>query len=154
MMVTNDSIAFYVSELIFIVRMFLIAFLDGASKGLFASFFLMAVWFSFSFHRQFVLTEDSFFKHAIKCFHTTRDRFFISTNYDVWRPAFIYFLIDVINFIVGKLNGFTPTLLFVFPVLTVNINRCFAIFKLPDYSVDGFMPALKSFSDLTAFKAN
>src|SRR5690625_1766487 len=98
-MITNNCIAFKVSKFFFIVRMFFIAIVNRTSEGLFTSFFLMIIWFSFSFHREMSLIKNAFLKQAIQSFHATRDMPFFTANDDIGCPTFTYLFIDVINFI-------------------------------------------------------
>src|SRR5699024_2689778 len=104
-------------------RMVTILIKETAFKALFASFFLVTVWFSFALHGQVFLVEFTR-KPSVKSANAARNRSFIAPNNNIERPTFKGFFINVVRFRMRQFSFLASIFGFVRLVLKINLYYC------------------------------
>src|SRR5699024_2654419 len=96
---------------------------ETAFKALFASFFLVTVWFSFALHWQVFLVEFTR-KPSVKSANAARNRSFIAPNNKTQSQTFKSFFINVVRFRRRQFSFLASTFCFVRLVLKINLDYC------------------------------
>lgn len=85
--------------------------------------FLVAIGFSFPFHRQCGFIQDTIFEQVIEGAHAKIDDSFCSAYDDIWRPALGYFALNIREFFLLQYNESPSVALLILLISGIVIER-------------------------------
>ena len=111
---THNGVAFDVPELFLERRIIGFPFGNMLFECQLSATFLVAIGFSFPFHRQCRDIKDLIFEHAVKCSYRTIDCCFCMADNDIRRPTLRHFVLNIIELFLRKDHLSSSAVLFVF----------------------------------------
>src|SRR5699024_3329755 len=137
MMDTHNRAAFHAAVLFFKHWIVCFPVRELPPESLSAPAFLMAVWFSLSFHRQCGDIQNFPLEQPIQCAAGAVNRTVTTTNNHIRRPSLCDFFFHIRALIIWQCRLFSATALLVCFVALVEIQCGVAVFQKSNHIVDG-----------------